>query len=90
MSILFQRMCDFNSGSLIRLHANTAHAVLVCRDSDWGDAASVGLTPDGMRALAVALNRAADQLETSCPHCHRPHTDPMVCGRGGCPMGGDQ
>jgi hypothetical protein len=30
------------------------------------------------------------RLEASCPHCHRPHTDPMVCGRGGCPMGGDQ
>lgn len=27
---------------------------------------------------------------TTCPHCHRPHTDPMVCGCGGCPMGGDQ
>ena len=38
--------------------------------------------------LRVALVQARGAPPTTCPHCNRP-ADTVVCGVGGCPVGGD-
>lgn len=46
--------------------------------------------PDHWRDIAGYAELVLRSLAQKCTHCGREHTDPMTCGKGGCPLGGDQ